>query len=106
MNRRHTRQAGDGYSIQVIEINGDRQQILSDKPININDIGKGGFRFTTGIIFELEDRVQVMLVFPDDTVKEVLGRICYRQDVNPEVETDKSWIYGFSVLGGFYNLAA
>jgi len=105
MNRRHTRFSGEGYNIQIKEINGEVLEQLSDMTIDIDDICKGGFRFTTSINLELEDRVLVLLHFPDGSLKEVLGRICYRHDADADDGSDKSCGYGFSVLGGFYNLA-
>ena len=101
MEREDVRQSGKGYCIQVMQINGDIQEDLFDKSIHIDNISKGGFRFTTDLKFELEDRVQVILKFPDNKAKEVLGRICYCEDAG----SDNS-AYGFSVLRGFYHLAA
>ena len=80
-------------------INGDVQSHLSQKSFYIENIGKGGFRFLTDVEFELEDRVQVLLRFPDDHSQEVLGRICYSEPID-----DGKTAYGFSVIDGFYSL--
>ena len=106
MDRKDLRQSGKGYSIQIRQINGVLQEDATDEYIDIDNISKGGFRFITSIDFELEDRVQVVLSFPDDTTKEVLGRICYSELVekNKSAVSDKA--YGFSILLGFYELPA
>ena len=62
---------------------------------------QGGFRFVSDIKFELEDRVQVLLRFPDGHSQEVLGRICYTD----RLDNDQT-AFGFSVIDGFYSLRA
>jgi len=101
MSRNQERACADGYCIQVLIVNGEVQNHLSQKSFYIENIGKGGFRFLSDVVFELEDRVQVLLRFPDGTAKEVLGRICYADRMNAN-ET----AYGFSVIEGFYSLDA
>lgn len=93
------RSTAKGYCIQVLIINGEVQNRLSQKSFYIENIGKGGFRFISDVGFELEDRVQVLLRFPDDHTQEVLGRICYNDKVG-----DGQIAYGFSVIDGFYSL--
>ncbi len=99
MTKNRDRSAAEGYCIQVLIINGEVQNRLSQKSFYIENIGKGGFRFISEIGFELEDRVQVLLRFPDDRTQEVLGRICYSDKVD-----DDLMAYGFSVIDGFYSL--
>jgi hypothetical protein len=99
MTRNQERATAEGYCIQVLIINGEAQNKLSQKSFYIENIGKGGFRFISEVKFELEDRVQVLLRFPDDHSQEVLGRICYSESVD-----DDKTAYGFSVLDGFYSL--
>jgi PilZ domain len=99
MTRNQERSSADGYCIQVLIINGEVQNHLSQKSFYIENIGKGGFRFLSDMAFELEDRVQVLLRFPDDHSQEVLGRICYSESLD-----DDTTAYGFSVLDGFYSL--
>jgi hypothetical protein len=89
----------DLYCIQVLNKNGEAQHHLAEKFFYIENIRKGGFRFLSEEKFELEDRVQVRLRFPDDRTQQVLGRICYSE----EVEGDKT-AYIFSVIEGFYSL--
>ena len=89
------------YFIQVLIINGEVQSFLSQQSFYIENIGKGGFRFISNVKFELEDRVQVLLRFPDDRSQEVLGRICYSEEFD-----DDQTAYGFSVIDGFYSLHA
>lgn len=101
MNRKQDRASADGYCIQVLIVNGEVQNHLSQKSFYIENIGNGGFRFISDVAFELEDRVQVLLRFPDDHSQEVLGRICYSDKVD-----DKQTAYGFSVIEGFYSLRA
>ncbi len=101
MSRNQERACADGYCIQVLIVNGEVQNHLSHKSFYIENIGKGGFRFASDIVFELEDRVQVLLRFPDGYAQEVLGRICYADKKNA-AET----AYGFSVIEGFYSLHA
>ena len=101
MSRNQERATAEGYCIQVLIINGEIQTHLSQKSFYIENIGKGGFRFISDTKFELEDRVQVLLRFPDDRTQEVLGRICY----SDELDEDKT-AYGFSVIDGFYSLLA
>lgn len=101
MKRNQERGAADGYCIQVLIINGEVQNHQSQKSLYIENIGKGGFRFITEMRFELEDRVQVLLRFPDDHTQEVLGRICYSDTLD-----ENTVAYGFSVIDGFYSLLA
>ncbi len=102
MTRDQERASADGYCIQVLIINGEVQNHISHKSLYIENIGKGGFRFISDIEFSLEDRVQVLLRFPDDHCQEVLGRICYSEET---LDTN-TMAYGFSVIEGFYSLAA
>lgn len=101
MARNQERGSAEGYCIQVLIVNGEVRNHLPHKSLYIENIGKGGFRFITNVKFELEDRVQVLLHFPDDHSQEVLGRICYS-----EILDDGQVAYGFSVIDGFYSLAA
>ncbi len=101
MKRNQERGTAEGYCIQVLIVNGEVQNHLSHKSFYIENIGKGGFRFISDVEFELEDRVQVLLRFPDDHTQEVLGRICYSDSID-----DGSMAYGFSVIDGFYSLLA
>ena len=84
--------------IQVLNKNGETQNHLAEKSFNIEHICKGGFRFLTKEKFELEDRIQVQLRFPDEHTQKVLGRICYS-----DVIDDDRTAYGFSVIDGFYS---
>lgn len=101
MTRNQERAQAEGYCIQVLIINGEVQNNVSQKSFYIENIGKGGFRFITEEKFELEDRVQILLRFPDDHSQEVLGRICYCDNLG-----DNETAYGFSVIDGFYSLLA
>ncbi len=101
MKRKQDRAAAEGYCIQVLTINGECQNHLAQKSFYIDNIGKGGFRFISEVKFELEDRVQVLLRFPDDHSQEVLGRICYSEKLD-----NNQMAYGFSVIEGFYSLSA
>ena len=101
MTRNQERASVEGYCVQVLIINGEVQNNLSHKSFYIENIGKGGFRFISEVNFELEDRVQVLLRFPDDHTQEVLGRICYSDSLD-----DGTMAYGFSVIDGFYSLLA
>ena len=101
MKQNQERCTVEGYCIQILIVNGEVQSNLSQKSHYIENIGKGGFRFISDITFELEDRVQVLLRFPDDRSQEVLGRICY----SDKIENGKV-AYGFSVIEGFYRLCA
>ncbi len=95
------RSAEEGYCIQILIINDERQDNLSQRSFYIENIGKGGFRFISDVNFELEDRVQVLLRFPDNYSQKVLGRICYSDEID-----NKQTAYGFSILDGFYSLQA
>jgi hypothetical protein len=99
MKRSQERSSAEGYCIQILIVNGEVQSDLSQKSYYIENIGKGGFRFISDAQFELEDRVQVLLRFPDGRSQEVLGRICYSDTVEENLMA-----YGFSVLDGFYSL--
>jgi hypothetical protein len=101
MKKNRNRSSAEGYFIQVLIINGEVQSQLSQKSLYIENIGKGGFRFSTDVKFELEDRVQVLLHFPDGHKQEVLGRICYS-----DIMDDDTVAYGFSVIDGFYSLSS
>ena len=99
MKSNRDRSTAEGYCIQVLIINGEVQNHLSHKSFYIENIGKGGFRFISDLDFELEDRVQVLLRFPDDHTQEVLGRICYSDATDNGMTA-----FGFSVINGFYSL--
>ena len=101
MTEEQERASIDGYCIQVLFVNGEVQNQLSPKSFYIENIGKGGFRFLSDASFELEDRIQVLLRFPEGNSQEVWGRICYVE----AAENGKS-AYGFSVTKGFYKLQA
>lgn len=101
MKSNRDRSTVEGYCIQVLIINGEVQDQLSQKSYYIENIGKGGFRFLSDIAFALEDRVQVLLRFPDSHTQEVLGRICYI-----DAGKDGQTAYGFSVIDGFYSLSS
>ena len=91
--------SAEGCFIQVLMINGEMQNRLSEKSFHLENICNGGFRFIADESFELEDRVQVLLRFPNDFSQQVLGRICYCDGVDNEQKA-----YGFSVIDGFYSL--
>lgn len=101
MTRNQERATAEGYCIQVLIVNGEVQDNITQKSFYIENIGKGGFRFISEEKFELEDRVQILLRFPDDHTQEVLGRICYSDNLG-----DNKTAYGFSVIDGFYSLLA
>jgi hypothetical protein len=84
--------------LQVLNKNGEALNHLAEQSFPIEHICKGGFRFLTEEKFELEDRVQVQLRFPDEHTQEVLGRICYSDAID-----DDRTAYGFSVIDGFYS---
>ena len=109
MSREHTRESGHGYHMEITQINGQKNEDMSGKTITVDDISNGGFRFRADAIFELEDRLQVRLEFPDRTICDVFGRICYcvmPESDNGEVEPEMSAAraYGLSILSGFYEL--
>lgn len=99
MKRSRDRYSAEGYCIQVLIINDEVQDSLSQKTFYLENIGKGGFRFISDVNFELEDRVQVLLRFPNDYSQQVFGRICYRDEID-----NKQIAYGFSIIDGFYSL--
>lgn len=99
MKRNEDRASAEGYCIQVLIINDKAQEQQTQKQYYIENIAKGGFRFISGAVFELEDRVRVLLHFPDGYSQEVLGRICYSDD-----DSSGQKAYGFSVIEGFYSL--
>ena len=104
MNRKDIRQSGQGYRIKITQIN-DSEKNLSTESIEVDNISNGGFRFTTGFDFELEDRVKVVLTFPDNTDSVVLGRICYSEFVEQTDTQIANKAYGFSILEGFYEIS-
>ena len=99
INKSRNRTSAEGYFIQILLKNGEVQSELSGKSFYIENIGKGGFRFLSDVDFALEDRIQVLLRFPDDHSQEVLGRICYCDRLDENMVA-----YGFSVIDGFYSL--
>ena len=101
MKRKQDRASAEGYCIQLLIINGEIQDQSSQLSFNIENISKGGFRFISDISFQLEDRVQVLLRFPDGHDQEVSGRICYSDQLD-----NKQAAYGFSIIEGFYSLQA
>jgi len=101
MNRHQERSRAEGFCVQILIVNGEVQDRYSQKSYDIENIGKGGFRLISDFPFELEDRVQVLLRFPDNHVQEVLGRICYSEEFDGIQKA-----YGFSIIRGFYSLPA
>ena len=89
----------EGCYIHILMVNGEMKEQLSQKPFYLENIGKGGFRFISDEPFKLEDRVQVLLRFPNNYSQQVLGRICYCDELS-----DARMAYGFSVIDGFYSL--
>jgi hypothetical protein len=89
------------YSIELLFINGVKQDHLSQNYLPVEEICKGGFRFYSNIDLELEDRLLVQLHFPDDRAQQVLGRICYSDSIDDDITA-----YGFSIIDGFYPLGA
>ena len=100
MKREDSRNSTEGYCIQILFINGKVQQELAQKSFYVQNISKGGFRFLSDVELEPEDRIQVMLRFPDGRSQEVYGRICYSDDA---VESPNK-AFGFSIIDGFYSL--
>ena len=84
--------------MQVLNKNGQVHNNFTESTFCIEHICKGGFRFLTKENFELEDRVQVQLRFPDHYSQKVYGRICYSDTIDEELK-----VYGFSVINGFYS---
>ena len=84
--------------MQVLNKNGEAENHLTEESFSLEHICKGGFRFLSKETFELEDRLQVQLKFPDDYTQIVLGRICYSDMVD-----DDRTAYGFSIIDGFYS---
>ena len=99
MNREQARASAEGYHIHILSLNGKACEYSTDNSYAVENIGKGGFRFVADIAFELDDRVQVSLRFPDGHCQEVLGRICYN-----DINNDGINAYGFSIIEGFYSL--
>ena len=84
--------------MQILNKNGEPDNHFNDSSFHIEHICKGGFRFLSKERFEVEDRVQVELRFPDEYSQKVLGRICYSDTI------DKGrTVYGFSIINGFYS---
>ncbi len=100
MQREDSRNPVEGYCIQILFINGKVCDDLSQKSFYIENISKGGFRFISSIELEEEDRIQVLLRFPDGRSQEVYGRICYCD----ESVAGPSNAYGFCIIDGFYSL--
>jgi len=99
MTREFERLPGGEHAIRILQVNGESDAELASGLILVQNIGKGGFRFEADLTLELDDRVQVLLSFPDGYEQEVLGRICYC-----DVQQEGSTAYGFSVISGFYSL--
>jgi Tfp pilus assembly protein PilZ len=99
MKHYRTRTSGEGHRIQVLSVNDKEHEEAANSSFFMEDICKGGFRFISNHDFELEDRLHVLLSFPDENSQKVLGRICYIDDIG---KGNKA--YGFSVLDGFYSL--
>lgn len=102
MLREDGRAPGSGYCIQILTIDGQVQEHISQKSFYIENISRGGFRFVAEIELEIDCRLLVLLRFPDERTQEVLGRICYSntQDNGDGVA------YGFSVIEGFYSISS
>ena len=90
--------ATDENLVKILNINGEAQDYLVQHDYYIEHICKGGFRFISSAEFELEDRINVQLCFPDGSKQEVLGRICYNDAID-----DNRTAYGFSIIEGFYS---
>ena len=102
MKHFRNRSSAEGHWIQVLIINNNKVDgQLANRSFSLENICKGGFRFVSDHGFELEDRLEIMLTFPDDYSQKVFGRICYIDEVDSERKA-----YGFSVLDGFYSFHA
>ena len=101
MHREDSRTPGSGYCLQILAIDGEVQEGVSEKLFYIENISRGGFCFVAEIDLEIDSRLLVLLRFPDGRTQEVLGRICY---CNAQVKGDGD-AYGFSVIKGFYSIS-
>jgi hypothetical protein len=100
MLREDGREPVTGYCIQILTIDGQVQEDIAQKSFYVENISRGGFRFIASIGLEIDNRLQVVLKFPDERTEEVLGRICYCDET---IKGDDV-AYGFSVIEGFYQL--
>ena len=100
MRREEGRDPVNGYCVQILMVNAKTRDEISHKSFFIENISKGGFCFVADIELEIEDRIKALLRFPDQHSQEVSGRICYCNDV----EGGTGYVYGFSIMDGFYSL--
>jgi len=99
MSREFERHPGGEHIIHIISINDEDVDDAAKQWVVVHNIGKGGFRFACKAELQIEDRVKVLLSFPDGYQQEVLGRICYSEELD-----DNQYVYGFSILSGFYSM--
>jgi hypothetical protein len=83
------------HFVQLLTINGEKQDHLSQDYLPVEEICKDGFRFCSNVDLELEDRLLVQLRFPDDRSQQILGRICYSDDIDDDITA-----YGFNAIDG------
>jgi len=95
--RKHLRLSCQACRFEILQVNGRKPDQSQSYAGDIENIGKGGFRFVTSRRFELEDRIKAMLIFPDGYSHETFGRICYCN----EDKNGGGYAYGFSIIDGF-----
>lgn len=103
MSRHFNRLSAEGYCLGLLSINGESDEVIRTLDARLINISKGGFCFQVCRTLELEDRITVMLTFPDGHAQEVYGRISYCEDSE---KSGSPMTFGFSVLRGFYRLEA
>ncbi len=99
MSREFERHPGGEHAIRILSINDEAVADDAMQRLIVRNIGKGGFRFECECELQLEDRVKVLLSFPDGYQQEVLGRICYADE-----QDNNTTAYGFSIISGFYSM--
>lgn len=92
MIQRETRQASEGAQVSLKKRSSDNSD-TQDSKYPVNNISRGGLRFSCKDTFDVDERVQLTLYLSNGHVHNLDGRICYCKD-NSNNQHD----YGVSFL--------
>ncbi|MDH5764706.1 MAG: PilZ domain-containing protein [Gammaproteobacteria bacterium] len=95
MIQRETRQAIDGAQVSFKRQSPDNSNHATvEIKYPVNNISRGGLKFSATEIFEVDERVELTLYLSNGHVHNLHARICYCQDNGMDAHHD----YGVSFL--------
>lgn len=94
MIQRETRQAIDGAEISLKRQTPDKNTDCNEDRYPVNDISRGGLKFSSSETFEVDERVELTLYLSNGHIHNLHGRICYCKNS----QSDRQYDYGVSFL--------